>query len=101
MVKEEELEVEKPFKAQRPAREGGCRKESEQRVEGPKSSQAGKLGLDLYAAGNRVHKRALKSKAAPGRLDQTVLYFMLSQALLLPVRALASCKGSFISVSQC
>lgn len=68
---------------------------------GAQESQAGKLGLDLYTAGNRVHKQALKSKAVPGCLDQTVLYFMLSQALLLPVRALVSCKGSFISVSQC
>ena len=68
---------------------------------GAQESQAGKLGLDLYATGRRVQKRALKSKAVPWRLDQALLYFMLSQAPLLHVRALASGKGSFISVSQC
>lgn len=61
----QELEVEKPVKAQSPAREERCRKELEQRVAGARESQVGKLGPDLYAVGHRVHKQALKSKAAP------------------------------------
>lgn len=47
----QELEVEKPINVQSPTREGGDRKKSggEGRVGTPQESQAGKLGLDLYA----------------------------------------------------